>query len=133
MEKDEVLTVETASLYKRLGATKGIAAIVDDVVEAHLNNPTIKTRFLPYLEHPEQVEIIKKHTVEFFAAGSGGPLLYTGRDMPTAHTGMNISPAEYMAAMDDVMTVLDKHQIDEASKRETLSILWSLKEMIIGK
>ena len=133
MEKDEVLTVETASLYKRLGGTKGITAIVDDVVDEHLKNPTIMARFLPYLEHPDQVAAIKKHTVDFFAAGSGGPQLYTGKDMPTAHTGMNISPAEYMATMDDIMLVLDKHQIDEASKRETLAILWSLKEMIIGK
>jgi hemoglobin len=44
---------------------------------------------------------------------------------------MNISSAEYLCAMDDIMSVLDKHKIDEDSKKDVLFVLWSLKEMII--
>jgi hypothetical protein len=33
------------TLYDRLGAASGIAKLVDDVVDAHLNNPLVKTRF----------------------------------------------------------------------------------------
>lgn len=124
---------DSKSLFDRLGGAQGITKIVDDVVEAHMNNPAIKVRFLPYKEQPEQVAVIKRHTIEFFSAGSGAPVEYTGKDMTSSHTGMNISAAEYMAAMDDILQVLTQHNIDEESKKEVLAILWSLKEMIMAK
>lgn len=120
-------------LFERLGGTDGIRRIVDDVVEAHMNNPAISARFLPYKEQPERLAVIKKHTVDFFSAGSGGPVTYSGRDMPTTHKGMNISPEEYMHVTEDIMLVLTEHKIDDESKKDVLSILWSLKGMIIAQ
>lgn len=121
------------SLFERLGNSAGIAKIVDEVVEAHMNNPAISSRFIPYKEQPERLAIIKKHTVDFFSAGSGGPATYQGRDMPTAHKGMNISSAEYMHVIDDILLILDKNSIDDTTKKDVLFILWSLKSLIIGK
>jgi hemoglobin len=121
------------SLFDRLGGTTGITAIVDDVVVAHMANPAISARFLPYKEQPERLAAIKQHTIDFFSAGSGGPVTYSGRDMPTTHKGMNISSAEYMYVVDDILKVLDTHKIDDESKKDVLAILWSLKDMIISK
>ena len=121
------------SLFERLGGRNGISAIVDDTVENHMNNTNVNARFLPFKEKPEQLAIIKNHTIDFFQAGSGGPNNYKGKDMVSAHTGMNISPAEYMHVVDDIFMALDKNGIDEDSKKDILSILWSLKEMIIAK
>ncbi len=123
----------TTILFDRLGGTVGITSIVDDVVEAHMNNPAISARFLPYKEQPERLAVVKKHTVDFFSIGSGGNVAYCGRDMVTTHRGMNISPAEFMHVVDDIMHVLDKHETGEESKKEVLSILWSLKGMIISQ
>lgn len=123
----------SASLFEKLGGTSGITKIVDDVVDTHLQNVEISSRFKPYLETPEKLAEIKKHTVDFFSAGSGGNVEYKGRDMPSTHQGMNISRGEYMEVMDDIMLVLDKHKIDEEAKKEVLAILWSLKGMIIGQ
>ncbi len=121
------------NLFERLGGTPGITSIVEDVVEEHMNNPSIKARFLPYKEQPERLAVLKKHTIDFFSAGGGGPVTYTGRDMPTTHRGMNISRAEYMYVIDDILKVLGEHEVDEESKNDVLAILWSLKEMIIAK
>lgn len=123
----------TKILFERLGGSTGITTIVDEVVEAHMNNPVINARFLPYKEQPEKLAVIKRHTIDFFSAGSGGPVTYSGRDMPAAHKGMNISPTEYMHVVDDILMVLDKHKVDEASKKDVLFILWSLKNLIIAK
>lgn len=123
----------TKTLFERLGGTEGISIIVEDTVENHMNNPDVSARFLPFKDKPEQLAIIKKHTVEFFSAGSGGSVTYSGKDMVTAHKGMNISPAEYMHVMDDIFASLDKNGIDEESKKDVLAILWSLKGMIISK
>ena len=122
-----------ATLYDRLGGKEGITAIVDDVIEAHMNNPIISATFEPYKTQPERFAKIRQHTIDFFSAGSGGSVQYTGRDMPTTHAGMNINAAEYMAVIDDIMGVLDKHKIDDESKKDVLTILWSLKGMIMGK
>ncbi len=123
--------VNQLSLYERLGKANGIAALADDMVEAHMCNAEIKARFLPYKEDPDKLKQLKKHLVNFLSAGSGGSEQYTGRDMPTAHRGMNISEAEYMAATDDIMMVLNQHGIDEESRKDVLAITNSLKEQII--
>lgn len=121
------------SLFENLGGTVGITAIVDDVVEAHMNNPAISARFLPYNDQPERLAVIKKHTVDFFSAGSGGPGPYTGKDMPTTHREMNITSEEYQHTVDDIMYVLNKHKIDEQSQVNVQAILSSLKDSIVGK
>ena len=126
-------TLKQQTLYERLGGRPGISTLVDDTVTAHMNNPAIKSRFLPYLQDPDRLAKIKQHTVDFFIAGSGGPAGYTGRDMITTHSGMNISPAEYMHAIDDIFIAMDKQSIAEDTKKDVLAILWSLKGMIISK
>jgi hemoglobin len=127
------MPIETKSLFERLGGTPGITAIVDDVIEAHMSNPAINVRFIPYRDLPERLSKIRQHTIDFFSAGSGGPVEYKGRDMPTTHRGMNITAAEYMHVIDDIMGVLKKHNISDESQKDVLDILWSLKETIMSK
>jgi hemoglobin len=119
--------------YQVLSSTGATVVIVDAVVEAHMCNPEINGRFLPYKEQPEKLAAIKKHTVDFFSAGSGAAVNYAGRDMVSTHTGMKITPGEYMHVVDDILKVLDEHKVDGESRNEVLGILWSLKDMIIGK
>lgn len=121
----------TSSLYEKLGGAKGIASIVDGVVEAHLQNPVIRARFLPYLEDPDKVQVIKRHFCEFLGMGCGGPEVYTGKDMISTHRGMNISNEEYIAALDDIMLVLDRHQVDEQSKKDMLYMAYSVKSQVV--
>ena len=115
------------SLYERLGGGNGIAGIVGDVVAAHLVNPLVKARF----ENVEDIDKLKRLATEFFAAGSGGPEKYSGKDMHAAHQGMNISEQEYLAVMDDIMGVLSKRGIDDQTQKDVLAILYSLKGEII--
>ena len=127
----ESTEVSHKTLYQRLGESQGITALVDDIVEAHMRNPVIKARFLPYKERPDYLAQVKKHLCDFFASGSGGPEQYTGRDMLSAHRGMNISEAEYMAATDDILAALRKRQIDEQTQKDVLAIAYSLKGEIL--
>ncbi len=121
------------TLFERLGGTDGISTIVDTAVNNHMENPAVNARFLPLKEHPEKLRIVKEHSVEFFSAGSGGNVPYTGMDMETTHKGMNISPGEYYHVLDDIMRALDQNSIDEVTQKDVLAILWSLKGMIVSK
>jgi len=117
----------TTTLYQRLGKAEGIARIVDDVIASHLENPIVKARF----ESIEDMEHAKRMACEFFCAGSGGPEAYTGKDMLTAHKGMNISEQEYLEVMDDTVDALKKNQIDQGTINDVVAILYSLKGSII--
>ncbi len=119
------------SIYERLGGIKGIEAIADDIVEGHMNNPDVKARFLPLKDNPEHLAEVRKHVIEFLAAGSGGSEAYTGKDMTTAHKGMNINNGEYLSVIDDIMKALDKNNIDEQTKKDVLFIAYSLKGMMV--
>jgi hemoglobin len=119
------------TLYEKLGGAQGIAKIVDEIVEAHLNNPVIKARFMPYLDKPEKVAEIKKHNRDFLGAGSGGPEKYTGRSMLETHRGMNISETEYMAVIDDILSVLEKNAVEESARQDVLAITYGLKGEVI--
>lgn len=118
----------TTSLFDRLGGTAGIDKIVDTATAAHLANPTIKTRFL----NARDIDRAKRMAKEFFAHGaSGGAFPYSGKDMVEAHKGMNINEQEYLAATDDILDALAKHDIAEDTRNDVLGILYSLKGMII--
>jgi len=117
----------TTTLYERLGSAEGIAKLVDDVMAAHLSNPIVKTRF----GNIQDLDRAKQMAREFFCAGAGGPEKYTGKDMLSAHKGMNISEQEYLAVTDDIVGALEKNGVNEDAKKDVIAILYSLKGQII--
>ncbi len=119
---------ETKTLYERLGGEAGLRAIADKVIDAHLANPQIGTRF----EHGNPAHA-KQMAYEFFGAGSGGPQSYTGKDMPAAHAGMNIGEAEFVFVCDDVLAVLQGLGVGATEQGEVLGIFFALKDQVLHK
>lgn len=120
------------TLFERLGGEEGVSSIVDGIMAAHIVNPDIKHVFLPIANSPKRLEVFNKHVKEFLSAGTGGGAVYTGKDLPTAHKGLNTTEKEFMSAIDDILMVLGKHNIDEETKKDMLYILFSLKGAVIG-
>jgi len=116
----------TPTLYDRLGKRAGIEAIATDIFNNHKSNPIVRNRYV----NSDPATVIRLVT-EMCCAGFGGPETYTGRDMITAHTGMNINEAEFVAVCDDVLSALDKHSVGQKEKDEILCILYSLKNQIV--
>ena len=65
--------MQAQTLFERLGGSRGIAALVEDIVAAHMDNRVISSRFRPYLDTPEKLAITKRHLCAFLEAGSAGP------------------------------------------------------------
>ena len=126
---DDSRASASPSLYERLGKAPGIEAIVGDIIALHLANPLIKARFATI--NLERLAALKKTTCDFFGAGSGGPEVYAGKDLFTAHKGMNISEQELVAAIDDVVAALDKNSVGQNEKNEIVAILYSLKNQVL--
>ena len=117
-----------ATLYDRLGGEKRIRAIVQDIVANHHNNPVIKPRYdNANKSDAELVDLV----VDLIGMGTGGPQEYKGKDMREAHRGMNVSEAEFVAVLDDILAALEKHQVGEREKGELLAIAYSMKGDIV--
>lgn len=114
------------SLYERLGGTEGITRIAGDVVDNHLKNNMIATRFAK-----ADVPALKKAAATFFITGTGGPNVYQGKDMLAVHKGMNISAAEFMAVLDDALAALEKNKIGQREQEEVLFALYSMRSQIV--
>ena len=124
-------TSAPGSLYERLGGRPRITDVMNDVIANHLANPVIAPRFAAL--DSERLERAKQHGIDFFCVGSGGPAQYSGRDMPTAQAGMNISEHEFVAALDDILAALDKHGVGQQERQEVLAILYSPKGEIVRR
>ena len=117
----------TKSLYERLGSWDGITQIVTDTVALHQANPEIAHYFTDV-----DTDQLVSHVTAFFAAGTGGPSKYEGRDMTSAHASMGLSDADFDSAVADVLKSLDKNGIGEAEKTEVAAILESLRPAVMG-
>ncbi|HOP15218.1 MAG: group 1 truncated hemoglobin [Chromatiaceae bacterium] len=115
------------SLYERLGREENIRLIAGSILDNHLGNDKIKSRF----RHVDRDETWRKVT-EFICAGTGGPQHYTGRGMLAAHRGMNISEMEFIAVVDDIKAALESNGVGEREKQELLAIAHSLKGDIVS-
>lgn len=114
------------SLYERLGGTEGITQIANDVVDNHLANEMIATRFAD-----ADIDILKNAAATFFITGTGGPNVYQGKDMVAAHKGMNISAEEFMAVLDDSLSALEKNNVGQREQEEVLFTLYSLRSHVM--
>lgn len=116
----------SASLFERLGGNEGIRAIASDLVDNHLANKTVATRF-----EASDPDALKNAAATFFISGTGGENVYKGKNMLEAHKGMNISAAEFMAVLDDAMNALESNNVGQREKEEVLYILHSMRSEII--
>lgn len=114
------------SLYSRLGGSEGITNIASDLVDIHVANKMIATRFAS-----SDLAKLKNSAATFFIAGTGGPSVYEGKDMLSAHKGMNISAAEFMAVLDDALEALQKNGIGQREQEEVLFVLYSMRRDIV--
>ncbi len=114
------------TLYQRLGGAERIAAIIDDALDRHAVNPVLAPRF-----RDKDLPRLKQLGTQFFCAGIGGPQQYEGRELRTAHAGMNISEQELLATMDDIVAALNGQAVGATEVNEVVAILYSLKGEVL--
>ena len=105
------------SLYERLGGSDAITKISSDLVDIHMANSRIATRYAD-----SDPVAVKRQVATFFIAGTGGPDHYDGQDMISAHKGMNIDNDEFVAVLDDALLALEKNDVGQREKEEVLFI-----------
>lgn len=119
------------SLYERVGGYNALAAVVDDFIVRLVSDKQFEKFFIG--QSNDSKKRIRQHILDQFCAATGGPCVYTGREMKTSHAGLGITNAEWDAAAKHLVASLDKFKVPEKEKGEILSFVTSLKKDIVEK
>jgi hemoglobin len=116
------------SLYERLGGQPAIIAVVDDFV----GNVAADKRINGFFGKTD-IPRLKRLLVEQICAGSGGPCIYTGRDMRTAHAGMGVKNRHFNALVQDLGKSLNKFKVPPKEQKELVAILAPMRKDIVSR
>ena len=119
------------SLYKRLGGYDAIAQVTDDFIKALATDPKLGRFFVGASDSTKGK--IRQLVVDQLCAATGGPCIYLGRDMKTAHKGLGITEEDWNIAVKHLVETLTKFKVKEREQKEVAAALSTLKADIVEK
>ena len=117
------------SLYQRLGGYDAIAAVVDALMVRIKDDDKLRN----FYDHRGADGIAREQQllVDFLCASTGGPMVYTGRDMKPSHVGMRLDEEDWKRAMAHLTATLEAFEVPEQEKGEVMSFHENLKSEIV--
>jgi len=116
------------SYYDQYGGHAGITALVDTFVGNVAADPRINF----YFAHTS-IPHLKYELVNQIGQAEGGPEVYTGRDMVSAHKNLEITQAAFNALAEDLIRALDARHIPIAAQNDLLAKFASLEPQVVTK
>ena len=125
---EKPMMAKEPSLYERLGGKGAITAVVDDFVGRVAADTRINGFFVN-----ANIPRLKTRLVNQICEASGGPCIYAGSDMKTAHRGMGITNTAFDALVEDLVAALDTFKVPAKEKNELLSVLGPMRKAIVER
>lgn len=122
-----------STLFDRLGGRDAIVAVVDSFVARVAADSRINGFFKATASDPARLAAFKGKLVDQICQATGGPCTYTGKDMKTAHAGMNVTSAHFDALVEDLATTLKAFNVAQADQDALLGALAPMKVDIVTK
>ena len=94
------------SLYERVGGEEGIAGMVDSFYQKVLADAELA----PYFKDVPMDRQIRMQR-EFFAAATGGPIVYSGRPLSAAHHGLGITRRQFQRFTERMIETLEERGV----------------------
>ena len=117
------------SLYSRLGGYDAISAVVATLM-VRIKEDSKLRRFYDH-RGADGVAREEQLLVDFLCASSGGPMIYTGRDMKTLHKMMRLDEEDWKRAMAHLSSTLEAFDVPELEKGEVMRFHENLKPEIV--
>src|SRR5262249_17415507 len=122
------------TLWDRLGGKEKVEKVVDDFVAIAGDDPKVDvTRGGKIKLDDDKVAALKKGLVTFISAANKGPLKYTGKSMKEVHKGMEITDAQFDAAVDDLLKALEKNEVKEDDIKALRALVEGTRKDIVEK
>lgn len=117
------------SLYKRLGGYDALAAVTDDFIKGLATDPKISRFFIGASDNSKAR--IRQLVLDQLCAATGGPCVYIGRDMKTAHKGLHITEEDWNISVKILLGTLTKFRVKEREQKDVAAALSGLKADIV--
>jgi truncated hemoglobin YjbI len=117
----------TASLYDRLGGQRTIEGITDDFVAAVLADNELGRFFA----NAHIQSGLRDRVVDLLCQITGGPCVYKGRDMKSAHKGLGITYSDWTIAVNLFARALDRRNVSTRERSEFLHIIEQMKDQVV--
>jgi hemoglobin len=127
-EKPAAVSAGKDALYLELGGTPGITSVVDAFLPRINGDARINTLFRN-VDHDD----LRRLVIEQLCAATGGPCTYTGRSMQEAHSGLNLTEADFKAFVDDLVAAMNQLKVPKPSQKKLLALLAPMKPQIVGQ
>jgi hemoglobin len=115
-----------ASLYERLGGIFAIAAVIDDFSDRLVRNQIVvdanpELHEWHTVTYKTRLPGLKWGRTWWVAQVSGGPYLYTGKEMRDAHFDLKISPEIFDVVSGELANAMDDFNVPEREQGEVLA------------
>lgn len=120
-QESSASSTQASSLYERLGKYDGVQKYVALVFPRVAQHPQLRRMFQGHGADSQQKQF--QHVVELICNRTGGPCVYTAREMPTVHIGLGITPADWNVFMQIIDQGMDEMKYP-ADVRAEFRKLW---------
>lgn len=114
------------ALYKDLGERAGLAVLMDRFVDGLVVHPRIGSHF-----KDTKPAHLKKQLTDQLCKVSGGPCVYDGPDMKTAHESMDIARADFNALVEVLQDAMQAQGLPFAVQNRLLARLAPMHRDVI--
>ena len=105
-------------LYKAFGEKAGLVTLMDDFMVRLLADPRTGPHF-----KPSNQQRVKEQLVDQLCVLGGGPCVYKGADMKSAHANLDIKKSDFNALVEVLQQSMDAKGIPFRTQNQMLALL----------
>lgn len=111
-------TAPAGALYQTFGEKPGLVKLMDDFMVRLLADPRTGPHF-----KPANQQRVKEQLVDQFCQVMGGPCVYKGADMKSAHANLEIRKSDFNALVEVLQLSMDAQGIPFRAQNQLLARL----------
>ena len=120
------MTVQTKSLYDRLGGQDAINALTESWVARVGGDDRANGKFVR-----TDIPRLMKEVADQLCEVTGGPCTYTGRSMAETHDGMGTTAGEFDVVMQHLGAAMDELNFPQAEQDELVGLILPMRDDIV--
>ena len=116
------------TLWDALGREAGVGQVIDGTLRRAHADPSMSDLF-----KDTDNAYLKARLLEQICEAGGGGCTYTGLSMEEAHSGMQITEAEFGAFVAHLVAALDEAKVPKDTQQKLLGLLAPMQPDIVGQ
>jgi hemoglobin len=125
---DTVNAAVSDAVFQDFGGKPGISKVIDDFLGIWQDDPRISDKL-----KDADVERLGSLLKEQITQLTGGPAVYSGKDMKSVHQAMGLHNADFNALAEDLQHAMEKNGVPSRAQNKLLAKLAPMEHVIVTK